>query len=62
MSHANKHLITVTTDSRGRHDDVWSKASAPTITVTDDGYSKRSKRVSVKRGSLTKADFALPSS
>ncbi|WP_406424537.1 carboxypeptidase regulatory-like domain-containing protein [Streptomyces sp. NBC_01589] len=61
LSHAGKHLITVTTNSRGVYD-VWLKATAPTITVTDDGYGKRNKKVSMKRGSLTKADFALPSS
>ncbi|MGW8802883.1 carboxypeptidase regulatory-like domain-containing protein [Streptomyces sp. NPDC055775] len=61
LSHEGRHLITVTTDSRGVYD-VWLKASVPTVTVTDDGYGKRSKKVSVKRGSLTKADFAVPSS
>ncbi|MER5603697.1 carboxypeptidase regulatory-like domain-containing protein [Streptomyces sp. NPDC002265] len=61
LSHAGRHLITVTTDSHGVYD-VWLKETTPTITVTSDGYNKRSREVSVKRGSLTKADFALPSS
>jgi hypothetical protein len=61
LSHAGKHFIAVTTNSRGVCD-VWLKATAPTVTVTDGGYGKGSKKVSVKRGSLTKADFALPSS
>ncbi|WP_406369722.1 carboxypeptidase regulatory-like domain-containing protein [Streptomyces sp. NBC_01550] len=61
LSHEGRHLIAVTTDSRGVYD-VWLKATVPTVTVTHDGYGKRSKKVSVKRGSLTKADFALPSS
>ncbi|MGW8800655.1 hypothetical protein ACWGN9_26790, partial [Streptomyces sp. NPDC055775] len=52
LSHEGRHLITVTTDSRGVYD-VWLKATVPTVTVTDDGYGKRSKKVSVKRGSLT---------
>ncbi|WP_329363290.1 kelch repeat-containing protein [Streptomyces sp. NBC_01483] len=58
LSHAGKHLITVTTDSHGVYD-VWLKATSPTITVTDDGYGKRSKEVTLKHGSRTKADFAL---
>ncbi|MGW3245509.1 carboxypeptidase regulatory-like domain-containing protein [Streptomyces sp. NPDC001070] len=58
VSYAGKRLITVTANSRGVYD-VWLKATAPTITATDDGYGKRREKVSVKHGSLTKADFAL---
>ncbi|MEU1203636.1 carboxypeptidase regulatory-like domain-containing protein [Streptomyces sp. NPDC005813] len=60
VSHAGGHPVTVTTDRRGVYD-VWLKATAPaaTVTVTDQGHGKRSKKVSVKRGSPAKADVAL---
>ncbi|MGW9031112.1 hypothetical protein ACWGQ5_45100 [Streptomyces sp. NPDC055722] len=46
------------TDSHGVYD-VWLKATSPMITATDDGYGERRKEVTLKRGSRTKADFAL---
>jgi N-acetylneuraminic acid mutarotase len=61
LSDQGEQLITVTTDSHGVYD-VWRQAGSPTVTVTDDGYGTLSQEVTLKHGSLTKADFALPSS
>lgn len=63
VSRPGNQPISVTTDSRGVYD-VWLKATSrkTTVTVTDDGHGKRSREVSIGRGSQTKADFALPSS
>jgi hypothetical protein len=38
---------------------VWSQASTRTVTVTEEGYAKRSKAVSARSGRTATVDFTL---
>ncbi|WP_345654833.1 hypothetical protein [Streptomyces siamensis] len=55
--------MTVTAGSCGGYE-VWLKATVPAVIVTagGQGHGKRSRKVSVKRGSPAKADVALSGS
>ncbi|MGW9028925.1 carboxypeptidase regulatory-like domain-containing protein [Streptomyces sp. NPDC055722] len=60
LSHAGRHLITITTNGYGKYD-VWLAPAVLTVSASDGGYADASRDVSTKPGLDTKVDFALSS-